>query len=450
MRIIPHSDIIISENRQRRTFDLKSLNDLGESIKRNGLFHPLVVREEEGVLVLVSGERRLRAIKDLHELGDSFRFDRQIIPFGFIPVVTLGELDEIAREEAELEENIRRVNLSWQEHSAATARLSNLRARQAESRGDPPPAVAAVAQEVRGSSTGVHQETTRREILVARHLDDPEVKSQKTLDDAWKVLKRKEEVRKREILAAEVGRTYGVGTEHTLLNEDSLAWMRLADPEQFDVILTDPPYGIDADEFGDSGGHAQGPHFYNDSYDNWKTLISTLATEGYRIAKTQAHLYAFCDITRFEEFKYILEEAGWTCFRTPIVWVKPNGNRVPWIDSGPQRKYELILYAKKGGKPVTRIYPDVVTQAADSNLGHHAQKPVALYTDLLRRSVAPGDRILDPFAGSCPILPAAEGLKCRATAIEVDAAAYAIGVKRLEALKGQPDMLEELMKEENK
>lgn len=450
MRILPHSDIIISADRQRRTFDLKSLNDLGESIKNNGLFHPIVIREEEGVQILVSGERRLRAIKDLHELGESFRFDGQIIPFGFVPTVSLGELDEIRREEAELEENIRRVNLSWQEHSKATARLADLRARQANTRGAPAPSVASVALEVRGSAEGLHHEATRREILIARHLDDPEISKAKSLDEGWKLLKRKEEIQKREILAAEVGRTYGTGTEHQLIHTDALQWMKECEANQFDVICTDPIYGIGADEFGDSGGHTQGAHFYDDSYQTWQTHIRILADEGFRITKAQAHLYAFCDITRFEEFKAVLEAAGWKPFRTPIIWHKPNGNRLPWIDSGPQRKYELILYAKKGDKPVTRIYPDLVTYPADENLGHNAQKPVGLYVDLLRRSIAPGDRLLDPFAGSGVILPAAEQLKCRATALEIDAAAYAIGVKRLAALKKQPDMLDELMKEEEK
>jgi DNA modification methylase len=63
-----------------------------------------------------------------------------------------------------------------------------------------------------------------------------------------------------------------------------------------------------------------------------------------------------------------------------------------------------------------------------------------LYYDLLRRSVSPGDRVLDPFAGSGPILPAAQELKCRATALEIDPAAFGIGVKRLEKLKDQKDL----------
>lgn len=440
MKVIPLDQITIAENRQRKSFEVKSLVELGESIVRNGLFHSIVLRETEGKFFLVSGERRLRAVKDLHELGSGYSHDNEPVPPGTIPYVTLGELNDLAREEAEYEENARRSDLTWQERAQAVSRLAALRGSQAQARGDPLPTVAALALEVRGSSEGSNQETTRRELLVAGYLHDPEVAAAKTVDEGFKILRRKEDTAKRVQLAAEVGRTYSAETAHRILNQDSLSWLKFALPDTFDVVLTDPPYGIGADSFGDSGGHAAGPHLYKDDYETWKVLIQVLAKESFRVTKPQAHLYCFCDITHFEEAKQVFTAAGWQCFRTPIIWHKPGGNRLPWVTSGPQRKYELILYAKKGDKQVTRIYSDLVTYNADQNEGHNAQKPVALYEDLLRRSVQAGDSVLDPFAGSGPILPAAFNLKCKATALEIDPAAYAICVKRLQALKDQPEL----------
>ena len=450
MKTIPISAIHISPNRQRREFDLKELNELGESIKRNGLFHAIVLRKEgtftfepgdgsisEGIgrWFLVSGERRLRAIFDLHTLGDSFTYDSQLVPVGEIPYVDIGDLDELAREEAEYDENKNRRDLTWQEDATATMRLALLRTKQALAAGLAAPLTAVIAKERRGSSEGIHQEITRREIIVAKHLDDPEVRAAKNVDDAFKILRRKEDIQKRVELAATIGKTYSAETAHTALNEDSLAWMTMYEGEPFDVICTDPIFGISADEFGDSGGHAVGPHSYEDSYETWQKHISVLAHQSYRICKPAAHLYAFCDITRFEEFKSRLSAAGWQPFRTPITWHYPNGNRTPWVEGGPQRKHGWIVFARKGDRKVTRIYPDLVTYAADENLGHHAQKPVALYTDLLRRSVGPGDKVLDPFMGTGPIFPAANELKCRATGIEIDPAAYAIAAQRLQALQ---------------
>jgi len=203
----------------------------------------------------------------------------------------------------------------------------------------------------------------------------------------------------------------------------------------FDVILTDPPYGIGADEFADSGGKAAGSHFYDDSYETWSLLAKHLAVGSFRLAKAEGHCYVFCDIERFIELRSYFIAAGWKTFRTPLIWINPSAVRAPWPEHGPQRKYQCILFAIKGNRPVTRIYGDVLTYSSDSNLGHPAQKPVALYSDLLRRSVRPGDSVLDPFAGTGTIFPAAHEHKCRATGIERDTAACGIASKRLGELK---------------
>ena len=136
----------------------------------------------------------------------------------------------------------------------------------------------------------------------------------------------------------------------------------------------------------------------------------------------------------------MFEEGGWSVFRTPLIWYKRNGMRAPWPEYGPQRKYETILYATKGKRPVLKKAGDVLDYPPDINLGHAAQKPVALFEDLLRRSCHPGDTVLDPFAGTGTIFPAAHVLKCRATGVELDQASYGIAVKRLEQLKAQKEL----------
>lgn len=442
MNLISVDLILIPPNRQRREFDPAELSKLGVSIRETSLLHPVVLREEEGAFWLVAGERRVRAVSDLYATGEvtAIRHDNQEVAAPFIPYVTLGELDELAREEAELEENVCRRDLTWQELAAATARLSTLRTKQAEAKGLPPPTTTDLAVEIHGATEGRKWERTRNQLIVSKHLADPEIAGAKTLDDAVKTIKRKEETARRVQLAADVGRTYTAESAHRVEHTSALDWFTQCGEGIFDVICTDPPYGINADEFGDSGGKAAGAHFYEDSYDNWKTLITALAKEGFRITKPLAHLYCFCDITRFEELKSILAEAGWSPFRTPIVWHKPNGSRTPWVDGGPQRQHELVCYARKGNKPVTRIYSDVVSYPTDKNLGHPAQKPVAVYTDLLRRSVCAGDSILDPFGGSGPLLPAANELKCKATVIEADPAAYALCTERLKGLMSTPEL----------
>ena len=426
--------ISIAANRQRRDFDLGALNELAESIQSKGLMHPIVVRNGPDGPILVAGERRLRAIRDIWALGGSFTYNSTPCPAPQVPIVTLGELSPLAAEEAELEENTRRSDLTWQERAHANSRLASLRTNQARAAGNPDPSVGDLSLEVRGSSDGRYKETTRRELIVARHLADPDIRSAKNVDDAFKILVRREEGERNTARAEAFGKSYSAAS-HKAIQADALEWLVAAEAEQFDVILTDPPYGMGADEFGDSGGKVVGGHGYKDDAATFMRIVETCADHFYRICKPQAHLYIFCDIDNFAVWRSHLATDGWWVHRTPIIWHKPNGPRVPWPEHGPQRKWEMLLYAVKGKKNAITIKPDLVSFAADENLGPAAQKPVALFTDLLRRSVRPGDSVLDPFAGTGTIFPAAHELKCYATGVEIDSASYGIGLRRLEALK---------------
>jgi site-specific DNA-methyltransferase (adenine-specific) len=433
-------DILVSPNRQRRLFDVSKQLELSESLKKR-MLHPIVVRASDAGPVLVAGERRLKAVQDLAALAEGIVFGGELLPPGIIPCVDTGALNEIEREEAELEENIRRVDLTWQERASATSRLAALRTKISDSQGLPPPTTREIAEEVRGSGEGSFQEATRRELIVARHLHDPEVKQAKTLDDAFKTIKRKEESAKNQALSVEVGRNFGAHS-HRAEHTDALGWLVTCPADAFDVILTDPPYGMGADEFGDSGGRTGGEHRYSDNADSFTRVLSICQTELFRIAKAQAHLYWFCDIDQFHVSREAFSIAGWWVHRTPLIWHKPANVRIPWPEHGPQRKYELILYAVKGKRKTTFIAPDVITESPDANLGHQAQKPVALFADLLKRSVHPGDTVLDPFMGTGTIFPAAHILKCRATGIERDDASYGIAVKRLKALDIQSEIFD--------
>src|SRR5260221_830338 len=193
MRLIAIHAIQISPNRQRREFDQGLLQELVESIEKHGLFHPVVLRIVGEDYVLVSGERRLKAIQDLWDLGGVLRFDSQDLAQPLVPYVYLGDLDPLAAQEAELESNVRRVDLDWTERAKATARLAKLRDAQAQARGEPRPTTADIALEIRGSAEGANQEATRQELIVAAHLDDPEMAGAGSRKEAFTILRRRDE-----------------------------------------------------------------------------------------------------------------------------------------------------------------------------------------------------------------------------------------------------------------
>lgn len=444
MRPKSAAEIIVPQNRQRQAFDGPAILELAQSIKVHGLFHAIQLRQDGQTLV--SGERRLRAIREhLLPFGHRIYYNGEALPTGFIPTVEVSSDDALALEEIELHENLIRKDLTWQEHAAATARLHTLRQAQKTAVGGVPlpQTFADTAREIVGPEANANdQHLVRTEVLVAAHMDKPEVAKAPDLKSAFKALKRIEEAQRNRDLAIAVGETFSIG-DHKIYNANCLDWM--LDPqwhEKFDVILTDPPYGMNAQDFGDGAGRLEGiDHSYDDSYEAWRSLMRQWSVMAFTVAKPQAHAYVWCDIDNFHELRTMMREAGWYVFRTPLTNYKQNSGRVPLPDQGPRRQSEWCLYAIKGHKRVNYIASDVIVTGSDEQLSHGAQKPVALYDDLLRRSVKPGDWVLDTFAGTGTILAAAHPLKCVAVAVEQNPTYYGICLQRLDKLDTQAPLL---------
>lgn len=435
MNCVPIDLIQVSPDRMRREFPLDKHLANVESIRRLGLLHSLILRLVGEQYFLVAGERRLRAIREIYDLGGTIRHDGMEVHAGLVPYTLFDDLDPIAHEEAELEENTRRINLSWQEEATAVARLKSLRDRQAEARGDKPASPASLAEEIRGRSDGNFQDRIRNQLIVSNYLDDVDVAAAPSIKEAVKVIKKKEDAQRNRLLAERVGRIF-TADFHQCYNASLFDWLPRCSSDQFDVILTDPPYGMGADKFGDSGRESgMAGHGYKDTFDNFKEILDVTAAHSIRITKAQAHLYWFCDIDNFFLCREAFAQAGWSVFRTPLIWVNQDKDRAPWPTMGPQRKWEAILYAVKGKKPVIRMAPDVLEFRADPQLGHSAQKPIALYRELLARSCQAGSAVLDLCCGTGPIFPAAHELKCRTVGLEIDPTSYGIAVGRITKLK---------------
>lgn len=96
----------------RRNFDENELYLLAESIRQNGIIHPLSVRRlKNGVYELVAGERRLRAAK--------------IIGMESVPCV-IADVNERSSAIMALVENIQRADLSYFDEAFAIAKLIEL------------------------------------------------------------------------------------------------------------------------------------------------------------------------------------------------------------------------------------------------------------------------------------------------------------------------------------
>src|SRR6266576_5025296 len=105
---------VINVNRaERQRRDLPNIDVLSDSIRRLGLIHPIVIDRDNN---LVAGERRLSAVRALGWTHINCQF--------------VDELDPLLAHAIELEENIKREALPWQDEAKAVAEYHALRVSQ--------------------------------------------------------------------------------------------------------------------------------------------------------------------------------------------------------------------------------------------------------------------------------------------------------------------------------
>jgi ParB family transcriptional regulator, chromosome partitioning protein len=94
---------------ERLRTDPGDIRELAESIHRLGLIQPIDIDRDK---VLIAGERRLRACKSLHHDRIECRY--------------FDELDELKRTAIEIEENIKRKQMSLDEERRSIVRIHEL------------------------------------------------------------------------------------------------------------------------------------------------------------------------------------------------------------------------------------------------------------------------------------------------------------------------------------
>lgn len=102
------SKIKPNPNQPRKTFNEKSIEELSQSIKENGIIQPLVVKMEKGNFVIIAGERRYRAAK--------------LAGISELPVI-VREMSQQKTKEISLIENLQRENLNVIEEAEAMKEL---------------------------------------------------------------------------------------------------------------------------------------------------------------------------------------------------------------------------------------------------------------------------------------------------------------------------------------
>jgi ParB/RepB/Spo0J family partition protein len=377
---------ILVKDRQRE--DYGDLTGLAASINRWGQLQNILVEppNEEGNYALVAGGRRLAGIA---AAGKNSALAK----------IYEGPLDDLALQELELEENIQRKDLSWQEKEKAVANIHRVKQRSAEKEGK------TWSTQDTANLIGQSLRRVQNALELTKAVENnPDVAAADTAFGAMQRLTRQKDLKRRQEdvevrrLAEKVGMKQKVDVQ--FVNLDAAEAMKDIGSETQDFVITNPPFGVDIEDVFTSD-----KKIYEDNPDEISALCRKVFHEAYRILKPDRWFVAFYPTLKLDEARRFLAEAGFKFQKVPAVWVKPN-KRVGNVGDGTQALvigYEQFFFARKGdarfheAPPTNNVFS---FDTPDSSRMHPLQMPPELWEAILRLITLRGERGVEPFSGS--------------------------------------------------
>jgi len=397
-RTFPIGSIIVERGtRQRR--DLGDIDALAESIHRIGLINAVVVTPDG---VLVAGERRLTACRQLGWTS--------------IPVQLTTELSDYELQCIELEENVKRLDLPWQDQCLAIARFHKLKV-------DNEPDW---SQEQTAQALGIVQTTISKHLAVAEEINagNEKVASADKFSVARNIVERTTERKKQSAiasadtaLASVLGTPDGGSTESAppapILNTNFHEFQETYVGPKFNLIHCDFPYGINVAD-APRQNSAIVDH-YDDSADTYWKLCERLELAMHNMVAESAHLIFWFSMEKYERTRWFLEKIGWEVNPFPLIWHKSdNAGVAPDPQRGPRRTYETAFFASIGDRKLTQAgtksnsfaYPGKRPDGA-----HVSEKPKAVLRHFMSMVCDEYSLLFDPTCGSGNALAVGQMLK---------------------------------------
>lgn len=200
---------------------------------------------------------------------------------------------------------------------------------------------------------------------------------------------------------------------------------REIDLPHVDLILTDPPYGVD---YVTAWRSRHDPLVARISHDKdlsvvgdaWPTIMAAL--------REDRHWYAFASPRMIGRAEAIF--GG----KQILAWDKGDRGTVGDLECGFGEAWEAIFYGMKGRRTINGKRPRTVIRhdwSGTMDPVHPTVKPVALLARMVAWSSNEAETILDPFMGSGTTLRAAKDLGRKAIGIEIEERYCEIAAKRM-------------------
>jgi site-specific DNA-methyltransferase (adenine-specific) len=384
-----------------------SINELADSLKNVGQINPIIIRRDG---VLVAGRRRVEAARRLG--WETIRVD------------FWEELDRLTQKIVEFDENDKRKQLTWQEKAAAIADIHILSAQRA-------PVGTTWRIEDTAEAIGQSKATISQYLVLATAMANPRVAKRPSYRGALDTAKREREL----LLVRELARrrAKGLGIVHeasanvltggVVYNSDCRVVLETIERETVDLVIMDPPWGIDFDKA--SQWSKRWIKSYDDSPNAVRAMLQTVFRQLYHILKPTCHLYTFFPIQDAEWWVTTLTATGFVVRQRPLVWFKTGQPSITDVYTSFLPCYETILWAYKPGEnDARRLFSHPIPEGfgfpRENGEFHENQKPVEMLSRMVESSSEPNEIVLDPFAGGGSTLAAAFGLGRYYIGIEQD------------------------------
>lgn len=200
-----------------------------------------------------------------------------------------------------------------------------------------------------------------------------------------------------------------------IIHGDSRIELTKLTSSSIDLLLTDPPYGMDF-----KSGWNDKDKIANDKLEDTLILLDKVFFECKRVMKEDAQFYIFGNIKYITDVKPIIEKH--LKLKQILIWdreiigmgdLKAYGNSYDIIYFGYNQTYrELKGTRDRDVLRFNRIDPS-------KNI-HPTEKPLSILEYMIKKSTIENDNILDPFAGGGSTLIASKNLNRNCIGIELE------------------------------
>ncbi len=405
--------------RIRQELDPAGISELASSIKDVGQINPIVINRDYS---LVAGRRRIAACTLLN-------MDR-------IQAQFKDELPLITQKVIEFDENHKRKQLTWQEEASAISEIHTLKKEEDTDWN------AKKTAEVLGVSEGKVSE----DLQLADNLPNERVSGRPSRRGALQTVKRERELaivrelarRKSNAIGLKVSERSTQFGQGIVYEDNCLPILKDMEEASVDLIITDPPWGIDFDT------SSQWTHkwlaTYDDAQNQTRELLYEVFPQLYRVLKPTNHIYCFFPIQEVQWWVTHMCESGFLVRIRPLVWFKTGQPSISDVYASFLPAYEVLLWGWKPGEGNVRRYfgrptPEGFGYPRQPGIWHENEKPVELLERFIEASSSVNETVLDPFAGGGSTLAAAFGLGRYFIGIESDPGNYSKIIKRIREIE---------------